>query len=92
MSQDEGSGPGRPLETELAYFNRRKDELVRDHAGQYVLIKGEELVGAFPTEAQAYEAGLERFGNQPFLIKRAAVEEQAANYLALRFGLLHAYP
>jgi len=62
------------LETELAYFNRKKDDFLREHAGKYLLIKGEELSGAFATEAQAYEAGLKQFGNQPFLIKRAAEE------------------
>ena len=80
------------LEVELAYFNRRKAEFLTQHEGKYVLIKGEELVGAFNSEEEAYVAGLDRFGNQAFLIKRAAAEEPAVNYLALRFGLLHAHP
>jgi hypothetical protein len=79
------------LERELAYFNQNRDELLKKHPDQYLLIMGEELVGAFTTEAQAYEAGLAKYGNQPFLIKRAA-DEPNTNYFALRFGLLRAHP
>jgi|HubBroStandDraft_2_1064218.scaffolds.fasta_scaffold429315_2 hypothetical protein len=63
------------LEVEIAYFNRNRERLVKDYAGQFLLIKGEDLIGSFTTEAQAYEVGVERLGNSPFLIKRAADRE-----------------
>lgn len=75
------------LETEIAYFERMKEEFLKNHQGQFLLIMGERLVGAFTTAAQAYEAGLQEFGNQPFLIRRAG-DEPVGSYLALQFGLL----
>ncbi len=81
------------LERELAYFSAHKDELLENHEGQFVLVKDETLVGAFTTEKEAYEAGLERLGNQPFLIKRVVREEdETAHFPALVLGVLHAHP
>lgn len=76
------------LETEIAYFNSHKDEFLKAYSGQFLLIKGEELLGAFTTAAQAYEAGVKRFGNQPCLIKRAVADEPTASFFALHFGPL----
>lgn len=58
------------LDVELRYYTSRKDEFVRAYSGQFVVIKGEEFLGAFTTQAQAYEAGLSKWGNVPFLIKQ----------------------
>ena len=59
-----------PLQTELEYFQRHKQAYLKLYENQFVLIKGEEFAGAFTTEAEAYKAGLGRFGNEPFLIKQ----------------------
>jgi hypothetical protein len=85
-------GVGMALEQELAFFSRNRDEYVRTYPGQFLLIKGEQLVGGFTTEAEAYAAGLSKFGNQPFLIKQAVTEEPKATFLALQYGLLRAHP
>ncbi len=58
-----------PLETELAYFEANKAEYQKNYPGKFVLIKGTEFAGDFTSQAEAYEVGLKRFGNQPFLIK-----------------------
>ncbi len=47
------------------------------------------LAGAFTTDAEAYQAGLEKFGNQPFLIKQVLDGDDAIFYPALTAGLLH---
>ena len=59
-----------PLQTELEYFQKHKQEYLNLYKNQFVLIKGEKFAGAFTTEAEAYQAGLEKFGNAPFLIKQ----------------------
>jgi hypothetical protein len=80
------------LERELEYFSAHKAELLETYEGLYVLVKEDEFAGAFTTEKEAYEAGLERFGNQPFLIKRVLrQEDETAHYPALVLGVLHAH-
>jgi len=78
------------LERELEYFSAHRAELLETYEGLYVLIKQDEFIGAFTTEKQAYEAGLERFGNQTFLIKQVLrQEDETAHYPALVLGVLH---
>jgi hypothetical protein len=46
------------LEKELKYFEDHKEELLKHYENQFVLIKDDQLIGAFTTEAEAYAAGL----------------------------------
>lgn len=81
-----------PLETESRYYAEHKAELLASYEGQFVLVRGSELAGAFTTEREAYEAGLKRFGNEPFLIRRVQKQEsESAHYPALVLGVLHAH-
>jgi hypothetical protein len=80
------------LESELAFFERKKSDFLETYPGQFLLIKDGELAGAFTTEAEAYAAGLAKFGNHPFLIKQAVAEEPKATFFALQYGLLRAHP
>jgi hypothetical protein len=50
------------LQTELEYFQEHKQEYLKLFKGQFVLIKGEQFAGTYTTEAEAYKAGLEKFG------------------------------
>jgi hypothetical protein len=80
------------LEKEVAYFAAHKDEWLQSYEGLFVLVKDEELVGAYASEEEAYRSGLERFGNAPFLIKRVTKEdEETAHFPALVLGLLNAH-
>ncbi len=80
------------LEKELVFFRSQKEDLISHHEGQFVLIKGESLLGSFTTEAEAYGAGLIQLGNQPFLIKQVKKDgEEADRVPALVLGLLNAY-
>ena len=58
------------LDTELKYYQAHYDDLLKTSGGQVVLIRGEMVVGSFPTEEEAYLAGVQRFRNLPFLIVR----------------------
>ena len=78
-----------PLQTELEYFQRHKQEYLKLYKNQFVLIKGEEFAGAFTTEAEAYKAGLEKFGNEPFLIKQVLYNDEIISYPALTLGTLN---
>ena len=76
------------LEKEYIYYQTNKDKLIREHLGEYTLIKGEEIVGYFSSEKKAYEDGLKRFGNQPFLIEKITREEEVTQSPALVLGIL----
>ena len=80
------------LEQELAYFEANRTRLLTEHPGKYVLIKAAELVGAFDTPENAYTAGLQRFGNTPFLIKQVLPEDPVNHVPALSLGLIRAHP
>ena len=79
------------LEKERQYFLEHRDELVSRHLGKVVLIKDEELVGAFNTIEEALIEGTRRYGLTPFLVREVtATEEKEINIPALTLGLLRA--
>jgi hypothetical protein len=78
------------LVKELEYYNRRREEFLREYRDKFVLIKGEELLGIFDSEQAAYSEGVNRLGNQSFLIKRVTEEEEIVNLPALVLGLTNA--
>lgn len=79
-----------PLETELAVFARMKEQLLSSHEGKFILIHGEELVGAFDSAENAYAAGVAHFGREPFLVKKVTAREEVYRNQALSLGLIHA--
>ena len=78
------------LDSELEYYDAHLHEWLPEHRGKFVLIKGDSLVGFFASEEEAYEDGLRHFGNQPFLIRRVAAEEEVVHLPALLLGLTDA--
>ncbi len=79
------------LETELHFFEARKEELLRHHEGKYALVIGEELLGVFDSREEAYKAGVEKRGNVPMLIKQILREEPTETVPALTLGLFRAH-
>jgi hypothetical protein len=78
------------LEKELEFFSGNKEEYLKHHLGQFVVIHGTEFVGAYSTEEIAYAAGLQKFGNVAFLIKQVLPVDNTASLPAYSFGLLSA--
>lgn len=70
------------LATELATYAAHKNELLANARGKYALVRGEEVVGTFDTEGDALNAGYQKFGNVPFLVKEIVEVEQAANFVS----------
>jgi len=63
------------LETELATYQRELPKLLAQE-GRFAVIGGEDVIGAYDTYHDALQAGYEKRGLQPFLVKRIqAVEE-----------------
>jgi hypothetical protein len=78
------------LERELATFEKLKADLLKNHAGKFALIKGDELIEAFDTPDNAYQMGISKFGREPFLVKRVSETEDVYQNHALFSGLMHA--
>src|SRR5947209_5562276 len=77
-----------PLEKELAQFEKMKSELLKNHEGKFVLIRGEEFIGTFDSAENAYGEGVKRFGRDPFLIKKVTEREEVYRNQALYLGLM----
>jgi hypothetical protein len=51
-------------------FEEHITEWRDSHAGEFVLIKGEEVLGFFDSLELAFRTGTERFGLDPFFVKQ----------------------
>lgn len=75
------------LKAELEFFESQKALLLQTHAGQFALVVGRELVGVYSTEEEAYQAGLKRIGNKPFLIRQIRAEEPRLQAPVISVGM-----
>ena len=68
------------LDTELRYFDEHRHAWIREgHEDEWCVIRGRELLGFFDSLSEAYEAGVERFGEGVvFLVKQIRPEDPTA--------------
>ena len=78
------------FQEEIEYFEENMDHLLKEHLGQYALIKGRTLVGTYSTSEEAYHQGIRAFKRQPFLIKHIVRKETPAQIPALFTGIIGA--
>jgi hypothetical protein len=68
--------PEDPLSQELAVYNNRKTEWLKDHRDQFVVIAGEQIAGFYADYESAFKAAIRAFGiGRQFLIKQVCVAE-----------------
>ncbi len=84
------SDQAQKLDSEIRLFERRKAEFLQNHAGEYILVVGSDVLGFFPTDLAAYEEGLRQRGNVPMLIRCVEQAQRPASIPAMTLGLLHA--
>ena len=58
------------LDQEAAVFAAHIEEWRTSHLGEAVLIKGDDIVGFYPSLDQAFTDGTARFGLEPFLVRQ----------------------
>ena len=58
------------LDQELAHYDKHVAEWKCTHAGQFVVIKGETVLGFFGTEDEALSAGAAAYGVTSFLVRK----------------------
>jgi hypothetical protein len=63
------------LAEEMATYRDRLPELLRGQEGEYVLIKGADVVGVFHDRSRALREGYRRFGVVPFLVRQITASE-----------------
>lgn len=63
------------LAAERAFLKRNIADLAERYPGRYLLIKGEEVHGAFETYDAGIDAGVRAFGSGPFLVRSVADPE-----------------
>lgn len=66
------------FEQELDTFRRKLPDLLQDpnKSGLFVLIHGDVVDSFWPSQEEGLQAGYERFGLDPFLIKRVVEREE----------------
>ncbi len=69
--------PEDPLCREWDFFRRELPRLLAEgHEGKFVLVKGEEIIGLFPTEDDAVRVGYAKFLPESFLVEAIRTEER----------------
>ena len=64
------------FKTELAVYDKNKDDFKKDHLNEYVLIDGEEIIGFYKDYGTALSVGYQKFGtNRPFFVKQILENE-----------------
>jgi Family of unknown function (DUF5678) len=58
------------LERELDYFKSNQKELVHKYEGKFLVIKDQEVYGAYNTEMEAYTEAKKKFTLGTFLIQQ----------------------
>jgi len=58
------------LTKETKVYNARLEEWRKTNMGQFVLIKGESVIGFYDSLTDAFSAGIKRFGLDDFFIKQ----------------------
>ena len=68
------------LSEELKIYEENKVRLIKEANGKFVLIKGKEIVNIFDTQMDAIKVGIDKFGNEPFLVKKIEEVDQKQNF------------
>ena len=70
------NGERNRLASELELYKLRKDGWLGEHSGHYVVVKGTDVLGFYPTFVMAYSAGASAWGpDMDFLVKQVLEHE-----------------
>lgn len=74
-----------PLQKETQVYERHLTEWRERHLGEYVLIKGDQVIGFYPNLSEAFDEGTKRFGLESFFTKQIVPDD------AINISLLGRY-
>jgi hypothetical protein len=78
------------LETERKYIESHREDLLKLYGGKFLVIKGEEVTGAFDSMNDALEGAALTHGLDNVLIRRPSDAEMEVSIPALTLGILSA--
>ena len=68
------------LEREYKYYESIKSNLLKDHLGEYVVIKDNEIVGIYKSLEEALREGSKRYEIGTFLIQKITEKEEIQQF------------
>lgn len=81
------------FEVEYAAFEQVCTGMVAEHEGEYVVIRGTDVLGVYPTAVDAFEAGISKVGvDKPFLLERICTRQRAVRTPRYINGFVDADP
>jgi hypothetical protein len=78
------------LEKELKFLYANKDKLLKAYGSKFIVIKGEDIGGAYDTMSQALQGAALAYGTENVLIRRATDTDVEISIPALTLGILNA--
>jgi hypothetical protein len=78
------------LDSELKVYEANINKWKGEHRGEYVVIRGQDVLGFFPSENDALSAGSGTYGLKPFLVRKVGQTMQEMKAPALTLGMLFA--
>lgn len=77
----------KPLQKELETYEDNKSRLISESLNEYVLIKGDDIIGTFESHADAIKEGYQRYGTDVFLVKQVLEIEPQINFFSHYLGI-----
>lgn len=77
-------GNNMSAEKNYEFFKKELPKLMRDHKGQFVLIKDEQIIDFLPTMEAALKEAYQRFQDNDFIIQEVT-DEDRVNYINSAF-------
>ena len=71
-------------------FQAVKEELLKLCEGKYAVVRRSEMLGVFDTPEAAYEAAVDKWGDELFMIKKVEREETIEHVTRLYMGMGYA--
>ncbi len=75
------------LDRQIAAYEACRDEMERDHLGEWVVFHDEQCAGIYPTFEDAAEDAIARFGAGPYLIREVGASRVVRLPARLQYSL-----
>ena len=58
------------LDKEIAFYESKKNDLEKEHTGEWVLVHGDQIISFYKSFEAAAEEAVQKFGSGPYLIRQ----------------------
>jgi len=65
------------LDKEYKYYLEHESELLKKYKNKFIVVKGDGIIGSYPTEKEAYEATAKEYRPGTFLIHKCIPSERS---------------